>query len=369
MITALTDEQKKRFPEFVEKWTKIGLSTERADRPRAENAIKKIYKLAKLEEPEIVWCKCPMCAAISAMIISMLSRSSKKNISRKSINKIVESAKGIDTSVHQVIVDDICRTVETVFKFKTESVRYEQHLSLKRKDGYAFFGGSLWAAYPAFFDYFNEVLKIEIDRSYLDMAESCGYYWTLDKLAILSDKPLEIHRNSNKQLHKQNSMAIKYESGWGLYVLNGVCVPKDVACTYAGDMDKDFLVTYYFKETNAEVRREVIRKMGYELFAQRAGAKVIDRWNDYELLKIDLKGTTGKWTFLKMVNPSLGCNHVEPVSKECKTVEQALHFRKPEEMKKIPINDEFGEDWFQQGDVYVWSREAKVLKRYPSILT
>ena len=36
MITELTKEQKARFPEFVDKWIKIGLSTERANRPKAE---------------------------------------------------------------------------------------------------------------------------------------------------------------------------------------------------------------------------------------------------------------------------------------------------------------------------------------------
>jgi len=34
MIDKLTKEQESRFPEFVDKWTKIGLSTESADRKR-----------------------------------------------------------------------------------------------------------------------------------------------------------------------------------------------------------------------------------------------------------------------------------------------------------------------------------------------
>ena len=34
-IEKLTPEQIAKMPEYIEKWTKIGLSTEPADRPRA----------------------------------------------------------------------------------------------------------------------------------------------------------------------------------------------------------------------------------------------------------------------------------------------------------------------------------------------
>jgi hypothetical protein len=42
LIEKLTDEQIARFPEFVERWTKIGLCTDPADRPRVEAAIREM---------------------------------------------------------------------------------------------------------------------------------------------------------------------------------------------------------------------------------------------------------------------------------------------------------------------------------------
>jgi len=61
--------------------------------------------------------------------------------------------------------------------------------------------------------------------------------------------------------------------------------------------------------------------------------------------------------------------HIEGVPKKtCKTVAEALHSRKPDKMRSIPVA-ETGEDWWQQGDVYVWPRKAKSLKPYPKILT
>ena len=60
-IESLTAGQEARLPEFVERWTQIGLSTEPADRPRAESAIRKMYVLAGLAPPRmIVWCGSPV---------------------------------------------------------------------------------------------------------------------------------------------------------------------------------------------------------------------------------------------------------------------------------------------------------------------
>lgn len=56
-IEKLTPAQETRLAEFCEKWTRIGLNTDPADRPRAEAGIRSAYRAAGLAEPErIVWC-------------------------------------------------------------------------------------------------------------------------------------------------------------------------------------------------------------------------------------------------------------------------------------------------------------------------
>lgn len=69
MIEKLTEEQKARFPEFVEKWTKIGLSTEPANRQEAEDGIKEAYEIAGLDEPKIVWCSSPLAQGLTRSIV------------------------------------------------------------------------------------------------------------------------------------------------------------------------------------------------------------------------------------------------------------------------------------------------------------
>ena len=69
-IQSLTKAQRDRFPEFVDKWTQIGLCTDPADRPRAEAGIRKAYEIAGMEPPKrIVWCGSPLSQGLTRAIV------------------------------------------------------------------------------------------------------------------------------------------------------------------------------------------------------------------------------------------------------------------------------------------------------------
>ena len=57
-----------RVPEFIDKWTAIGLSTVPIDRDWAERALACFYELAGLAEPWVVWAPCPISAVLSAAV-------------------------------------------------------------------------------------------------------------------------------------------------------------------------------------------------------------------------------------------------------------------------------------------------------------
>ena len=69
-VEKLTQAQIDQFPRFVEEWTKIGLCTDPADRPRAEAAIKWMYAQANLAEPKIVWTGSPLSSGLTRMIVT-----------------------------------------------------------------------------------------------------------------------------------------------------------------------------------------------------------------------------------------------------------------------------------------------------------
>jgi hypothetical protein len=78
----LTPEQQARLPEFVDKWTKIALSTAPVDRERAEWALIRFYHVAGLAEPRIVWLPCPMSAALSAIAYARVKTAGRERAVR-----------------------------------------------------------------------------------------------------------------------------------------------------------------------------------------------------------------------------------------------------------------------------------------------
>jgi len=146
---------------------------------------------------------------------------------------------------------------------------------------------------------------------------------------------LTLKYNPNYQLHCEDGPAlvatiqVKGEEEvreW--YFLNGVEVTKGIVLTPAEELDPYILI----KTANAEVRREIVRKIGIERVCKALDAKVIDRKGDYELLLLDL-GDGRRRPYLKMRNPSLGVYHIEGVHPDCSTVVEALRWRNGSELE------------------------------------
>jgi len=81
------------------------------------------------------------------------------------------------------------------------------------------------------------------------------------------------------------------------------------------------------KEQNADIRRELLRKVGIDRMLAVLPSKKLDKVGDYELLSIDLGNGVTDARYLKMLNPSIGCFHLEGVAPECGTVEKSLNWR------------------------------------------
>ena len=197
----------------------------------------------------------------------------------------------------------------------------------------------------------------------LKVLTESGPIWALNEFAIVCERPEVIHKDAQGRLHEEGAMALAYPDGWGIYALWGVRLPEWAVLTKTQEITKDQI----FSLKNAEQRAALIRKIGIERFIQLSGANVLNRQGDYELLSVALNDQQCR--YLKMKNPSVGIWHVEGVPNECETVEQALHARKPPQLQALPINDETGDSWFQQGDVCVWPKSAKSVRRYPKVLT
>jgi hypothetical protein len=152
------------------------------------------------------------------------------------------------------------------------AVDYAKFDENSRKAGYSYRYGSLYPGYPAWADYFNEVLSISIDRNYLDLCENSGFYWLLDDICFASERPSQIKLDDRGQLHSETGMSISYPSGWGLFHWHGVAVPKEWI------LDKKSITPdVALKWGNTEQRRCACEIVGWANILPMVNAKLIDK--------------------------------------------------------------------------------------------
>ena len=339
-IERLTEAQKARFPEYVERWTKIGLCTEPMDRERAKRAICSMYTNAGLSEPKVVFCGSPFGNALARDSVGNSVRASVGNSVRASVRDSVRASVGWNSvrdsvwaSVRSSVRDSVWDSVwDSVRDSVGDSVRASVGDSVRDSVGDSNpVGDAVYGQHDAarlsFYAYFREVCGMVEQTEPLvglfELAKSAGWALPHRDICWVSERHDIVQLNAEGRLHCDDGPAIHYPDGWSIYALNGVRVPEWLVETPTTDLD----ARKFAELQNAEIRREFVREVGIERIATELGAEVLDRRGEYELLAVDLGGRTGKWPYLKMRNPSIGVWHLEAVTKECATVEQALNWR------------------------------------------
>jgi len=304
MINELTAAQTGQLAHYRDEWLKRGMPTKSASRRETVEIVHDLYEnlLDKKKKVPVVILGSPLAAWVAVCMLTP-EGGGESEIDQK-----------IWTSTATQIKRQIGVTIE-------EGERKIWEFIWPYVDGHYF------APYFAFYEFMFSALKIEnpVPEKYsvLKRTVKLGPVYPLDDYCVVSKVPVEYHWK-DKVLHNPDGMAVKYEDGFGVYCLNGVAVPEWLVLTPWDELDP----ARFAKIDNAEVRREFVRKVGIERISEACKAKCIDKEGDYELLVIDLKGDTGEWPYLKMLNPSMeGIYHLECVAKECHTVEQALNWR------------------------------------------
>ena len=184
------------------------------------------------------------------------------------------------------------------------------------------------SGWTAFYD-FMEQIGVEFDKEFgftqwKDFIKKSGVFATVlcENVAFVCIRPCIVKTNATDDIHAVDGPAIAWCDGYEEYSLNGVWVDESLVMTPAEKIDPVILL----KEKNAEIRREIVRKIGIERVVLKLGAQVIDKQGDYELLLLDLKDGR-KREFLKMKNPSIATWHIEGVKPGITTVKEALAWR------------------------------------------
>ena len=313
-INSLTADQLAMLPAYIEKWLQIGLDTSPCDRVAAGAAIGRAYEIAGLDVPPCVyWMKSPFGAL---MLYAFLRNAQSIKVEAQVRAQVWDQ---VEAQVWAQVWDQVGAQVgDQVWAQVWAQV-----------NNFCF--GAHGANWLSFLDFFAQECGlgfIQKVQPFMDIAINCGWWLPYKNVVIASEKPCEIHLR-DKRLHRDHGPAILYRDGYSVWALNGVRVSQIVAETDAVSLSPSLLLS----EKNAEVRREIVRKIGVDRVYTELGGKELDSWGNYSLITLDLQDGRHR-PYLKMLNPSIGTWHIEGVHPNCRTVMDALEWRNV--TKEIP---------------------------------
>lgn len=194
---------------------------------------------------------------------------------------------------------------------------------------------NLWTWWGAYYHAGITILKessgdANLDQAlieYEEMTREIHAILPCEKICFVIEYPKAVCLQNNDLekfvLHKDGGLALEYRDGTGFAWLNGVEVPDWLATTPVEKLSAKKVLA----ESNTDVRREGLKRMGIATALKKLRAKVIDKmrgkkaWEHYDLLEADFGDK--KRRFLKMKNPSTGDFLIEQVTDSCNTVLEA----------------------------------------------
>lgn len=415
-VIDLTEEQKAKIPGYIEKWTNIGLAMFPMDTEKISGILDEVYNEGSKAPP--IWkvfTQSPVGCIFGKVIVENLAKDELvvineetlaqivKNMNKKSkpttykniqipiveitkffVEKLKREAKSyIDgkptkyaPDVYNYVYNFLCNIPQpegafynALWEYLYKCIKAEIPKTIKNFHLYDFIYGQHDAGWLAMYEFFLNELKLDVCKKLvplMKLAECSHWCLPYEEICFISATPVKLNLQDGR-LHKDGDVAIEYSDGLKIWALNGCVVTQEIAETPANELNCQLLLT----EQNAQVRHEIVKKIGYTRIMQELEVEIVDKINalalymefpigDYhqqgdilivgnpiEYLKFDelapdfkerlktinyelvlLKSKDGnKRPFLKMDNASNGEPHYEGVLPDCKTVFDAIKFR------------------------------------------
>jgi len=335
MLEYLTQEQIDKFPFYVQKWCDIGYNTDPLNFDETVKHVKDAYKVAKLEPPKyFMHFGSPFSALHAIFMVDVLS-----NFNDAYTDKTVHS----DTANWLPIFESMYDQYSSQYKEKDVNwnsdtkARMLSYISKQYNDTnvktklHEYFNSMMYGAHDAawlsFYDFFYQEFGLECINDLVpsfEIAKNCGWWSAFSEIAFLQDRPTKIVINDQNLLHNESGPAIEYADGYKIYCLEGRWFPEVVV------MDPHLITPAMVEgEQNAEKRRIILQRYGYEKYFFDAKCEVIDQdqvqveiGNDRTMPRMLIK-TAQNDLFLVGSDGSTERVYVMPVLQDVKTCKEA----------------------------------------------
>ena len=317
-LKCITPEHKTLIEAGRHKWETLAKSTQLIDSKKAAAAVKAAYNALGLGVPEIIFCNSPT-EAISQFKL-------------KTYDEIWRD--GLEPQVRNALRPLICIKLRRQFKYEGPIV-WEEELCRKMKRDLSYWklsSATVTRTYLvdalALIDFYVFSLGIVFRPEFLKVVESmkqllaeCGWIFMFRNVCYVCSRPTKLSLDSEYRLHAEGEAAIAFADGYSLYFHHGVILPEKY-----GQIHPDlWQAQWLLEERNAELKRILIQKIGYDRICQQLQAVELDTWQEYTLLKIDNADVEPIY-LLKMTCPSTGFIHALRVPPEVRSAKEAIRW-------------------------------------------
>jgi internalin A len=323
----------------------LTLSTTPIDSQKATETVKKIYAAIDREAPQVIVCSSWQAASLKLIKKTKISWISEHQKWEIATNNLVLGESYLDQLFHVKFAGDVLwdalwrdaiilephtdlilvsefkklviknhqKSLRSPFRFRSDS-NYPMPLTprhlLKEVHLTEFFMSK--------FGVTLDLKAQELLRCKQQVFEECGWIFPFEKFCIICDRPLHIRFDSANELHAEGEPAIAFADGYSLYFYHGVQLPEQYGKVHPDLWQAEWLLS----ESNAEIRRLLIERIGYDRICQQLQAVELDSWQEYTLLKIDNADVEPIY-LLKMTCPSTGFIHALRVPPDVRSSSRA----------------------------------------------
>jgi internalin A len=276
-------QQKTLIEAYHHSWETLGNSTASISRTQATIAVKNLYEILGLEVPEITFCTSPNGGVAQLNIL-------KTSIDNELMDRLRERVKN---ALHPFSLTSWWRELEGLF------VGWDRQLNAQLfGDLYCYEDCLLYGIATttyvvedfALAEFCVSGLGIVLEPESQKLFEAvkqllteCGWIFPLDGICIVCDRPIKLLLDREYRLHAEGESAIEFADGYKLYSYHGVTLPKKYGAIHPHNWQAKWILS----ENNAEIRRVLIQRIGYDRICQELQAIQLDSWQEYSLLKID----------------------------------------------------------------------------------
>lgn len=199
-----------------------------------------------------------------------------------------------------------------------------------------YFGVGFDSGWVSFYDYFQRIGVLERDDEEFNAVKDfmrSGVWATIlfENLAICIARPRLVCVDDRGNLHSDKGPAIAFDDGYEEYAWHGAWVTEKIIMHPEKITRKDIET-----EKNSEVSRAMAERLGWDDYMKRAECVLVDKWfdaeksNHYELWDFKKRfALTPK--LLKMESPELNDGtrpyYIEPVPPQAKTCQAARRWQ------------------------------------------